>query len=64
MIIVNEEMPTSSLLDLKVGHEISDGSTNGKIAKIDIQETDNYLMFLFELNNKQKITVKKMRQVC
>ncbi|QPH40410.1 hypothetical protein [Pedobacter endophyticus] len=64
MVIVNEDTPTTSLLDLQAGHQISNGLINGTISQIDIQETDSYLMFLFLLDNEQEITVKKIRQVC
>jgi len=64
MIVVDENMPTTTLLDLQVGQIISDGLINGTIAQIHIQETDSYLMFVFLLSNKQEITVRKIRQVC
>jgi hypothetical protein len=64
MTTVNDSLPTSTLLELKVGDEISDGKNqSGTIQSIEISETDEFLMFLFQLDSKHVI-VKKLKQVC
>ncbi|ARS39641.1 hypothetical protein CA265_08255 [Sphingobacteriaceae bacterium GW460-11-11-14-LB5] len=64
MITINDNLPTSTLLELKVGDEITDGNTqSGTIKNIEISETDEFLMFIFQLE-KQHLTVKKLKQVC
>jgi hypothetical protein len=64
MITVNDSLPTSTLLELKVGDEISDGKyQSGTIKSIEISETDEFLMFLFQLESKH-IIVKKLKQIC
>jgi hypothetical protein len=64
MISVNDRLPTSTLLELKVGDEITDeNNLSGKIINIEISETDEFLMFLFQLESKH-IIIKKLKQVC
>ena len=64
MITVNDNLPTSTLLELKVGDEITDeNGQSGKIKTIEISETDEFLMFLFHLESKH-IVIKKLKQVC
>ncbi len=64
MISVNDRLPTSTLLELKVGDEITDeNNLSGKILNIEISETDEFLMFLFQLESKH-IIIKKLKQVC
>ena len=63
MTFVNDNLPTSVLLELKVGNEITDGNHSGIIKNIEISETDEYLMFLFHLESSH-IVVKKLKQVC
>jgi len=64
MIFVDNKTPTSSLLDVKQGDNIDNGQISGSVKDISIQETDEYLMFLFLLENNQEIVIKKIRQVC
>ncbi|TCD28248.1 hypothetical protein EZ456_06050 [Pedobacter psychrodurus] len=64
MTIINDNLPTSTLLELKVGDEITDGNNqSGTIKSIEISETDEFLMFLFQLEGSHNI-VKKLKQVC
>ncbi|RBQ03118.1 hypothetical protein [Pedobacter miscanthi] len=64
MITVNDQLPTSTLLELKIGEDITDGNTlSGKISAIEISETDEFLMFLFQLENSHMI-IRKLKQVC
>lgn len=64
MINVNDSLPTSTLLEIKVGEEITDGNIqSGAIKSIEISETDEFLMFLFQLEKKH-IIVKKLKQIC
>ena len=57
-------MPTSTLLELKVGDKIgNENNLSGIIQKIEITETDEFLMFLFKLEYGD-IVVKKLKQVC
>jgi hypothetical protein len=64
MITVNDSLPTSTLLEFKVGEEITNGnSQSGTIKSIEISETDEFLMFLFQLEGGH-IIVKKLKQVC
>jgi len=63
-MLLNNKLPTSTLLDLKVGDEISnDHGLNGIIEKIEISETDEFLSFRFILANGE-IEVRKLKQVC
>lgn len=64
MKIISNDLPTSTLLELKVGDEITDGNTqSGTIKNIEISETDEFLMFLFQLEGSH-IIVKKLKQIC
>jgi len=64
MITVNDSLPTSTLLEIKVGEVITDEkSQSGSVKSIEISETDEFLMFLFQLEGSQ-IIVKKLKQVC
>lgn len=64
MTIINDNLPTSTLLELKVGDEITNGNDqSGTIKNIEISETDEFLMFLFQLEGSH-IIVKKLKQIC
>jgi hypothetical protein len=63
-VIVNDDLPTSTVLELKLGQYIENANASGKIAKIEIQETDEFLQFLFGLDNQKQIVVRKLKQVC
>lgn len=64
MTIINDNLPTSALLDLKVGDKITNGNDqSGTIKNIEISETDEFLMFLFQLEDSH-IIVKKLKQIC
>lgn len=61
---VNDQLPTSTLLEIKIGDHIERNTISGKVLEIEIQETDEYLQFLFILNSAQQIVVRKLKQVC
>lgn len=64
MITVNDSLPTSTLLEIKAGEVITDGKgQSGTVKIIEISETDEFLMFLFQLEGSH-IIVKKLKQVC
>ena len=64
MTIINDNLPTSTLLEIKIGEVITDGKGQSGIVKsIEISETDEFLMFLFRLETGY-IIVKKLKQVC
>ncbi|WP_316805613.1 hypothetical protein [Pedobacter nototheniae] len=64
-MIVNSKLPTSTLLEVKVNDKINDEKgTSGTVKDILIQETDEYLLFLFTLSDGQLITVKKVKNIC
>lgn len=64
MTIINDNLPTSTLLEIKIGEVITDGKGQSGIVKsIEISETDEFLMFLFQLETSY-IIVKKLKQVC
>jgi len=47
MITVHDSLPTSTLLEVKVGEVITDGKgQSGTVISIEISETDEFLMFL------------------
>lgn len=63
-MIVNNQTPTSALLEIKKGDDIEQGSIHGIVSKIEIQETDEFLQFIFELENAKHISIRKLKQVC
>jgi hypothetical protein len=64
MTIINDHLPTSTLLEIKVGEVITDGKgQSGAVKNIEISETDEFLMFLFQLEDSY-IIIKKLKQVC
>jgi len=64
MITVNDSLPTSTLLELKVGDMISNSNDlSGPIKNIEISETDEFLLFIFQLEGRH-IIIKKLKQVC
>ncbi|MCX2574527.1 hypothetical protein [Pedobacter sandarakinus] len=65
MIILNNDVPTSTALSVKIGDKVSDGKNlTGIVSNIQIEETDASLLLIFKLNSGEEIIVKKMRQVC
>lgn len=61
----NQDTPTSTLLSLKIGDSAEfDNGISGILEDILIQETDQYLAFIFTLTTGEEIQIKKMRQVC
>ncbi|RQO68416.1 hypothetical protein DBR40_19410 [Pedobacter sp. KBW01] len=64
MITVNNQLPTSTLLELKTGDAIkNENNQSGVIELIEITETDEFLMFRFVLTEGE-ISVRKLKQVC
>ncbi|KRT13224.1 hypothetical protein ASU31_25840 [Pedobacter ginsenosidimutans] len=64
MTIINDNLPTSTLLEINVGEVITDGKDqSGTVKSIEISETDEFLMFLFQLETSY-IIVKKLKQIC
>ncbi|WP_175633363.1 hypothetical protein [Pedobacter ghigonis] len=64
MTIVNDKLPTSTLLELKTGDVIAtENNQSGTIEHIEITETDEFLMFRFQLAEGE-INVRKLKQVC
>lgn len=64
MITVNDSLPTSTLLELKVGDMISNSNDPScTIKNIEISETDEFLLFIFQLEGRH-IIIKKLKQVC
>ena len=63
-MIVNDQLPTSTLLEIKIGDHIERDTIYGKVLKIDIQETDEYLQFIFYLDSAKLIVIRKLKQVC
>ncbi|KLT63792.1 hypothetical protein [Pedobacter sp. BMA] len=63
-MLLNDNIPTSLLLDVKPGDEITSAEISGVVHKIEIQETDDFLLFIFILEDKQELAIKKLRQVC
>jgi len=65
MISINKNLPTSDLLDVKVGDEVDNGAgKEGQVSVIHVTETDEYLQFLFGLENGQEIEIRKLKQIC
>ncbi|MCZ4243570.1 hypothetical protein [Pedobacter punctiformis] len=64
-MIVSANLPTSALLEVKVKDKISDEKgTSGVVKAIQIQETDEYLLFLFALADDKIISVRKIKNIC
>lgn len=64
-MIVNQNLPTSTLLEVKINDKITDESgLTGTVADIQIQETDEYLLFLFKLTEGKLISVRKIKNIC
>jgi len=63
-MMVSDNMPTSALLEIKTGDQISKDSIHGTVTRIEIQETDEFLQFIFSLEGAQQIVVRKLKQVC
>ncbi|WP_421939891.1 hypothetical protein [Pedobacter sp.] len=63
--MINQDTPTSTLLSFKIGDAADfEKGISGIIEDILIQETDQYLAFIFTLTTGEEIQIKKMRQVC
>ncbi|MEH3112518.1 hypothetical protein [Pedobacter terrae] len=63
-MLLSDKLPTSTLLELKVGDEIINGhGLSGIIEKIEISETDEFLSFRFVLAHGE-IEVRKLKQIC
>ena len=65
MILINDNLPTSTLLEIKVGDTIvDDRGLSGIVVNIATQVTDDFLMLIFGLQEGGQIITKKLRQVC
>lgn len=65
MTLINDMVPTSTLLEIKVGDTINnDNGLSGVVVNIAIQETDDFLKLIFGLQEGGEIITKKLRQVC
>jgi len=65
MILLNNDVPTSTLLEIKKGQMIElSNNIFGKVDQIDIQETDQFLLFIFTLSSGQVAEIRKMKQIC
>lgn len=62
--MVDDQIPTSALLEIKIGDAIGQDAVHGRVAKIEIQETDEFLQFLFDIESGEQIVVRKLKQVC
>lgn len=64
-ITVNENTPTSDLLAIKTGTNLSDGHLiTGFVSKINIIDTDEFWLFVFNLSNGKYIEVRKIKNIC
>lgn len=58
-------MPTSDLLDIKIGTTITDGNEiMGCVKEIKISDTDEYWLFIFSLDNGNHIEIMKIKNIC
>ncbi|WP_443947485.1 hypothetical protein ACJVDH_10285 [Pedobacter sp. AW1-32] len=65
MILLNNDLPTSTLLEIKTGQMIElPNNIFGKVDQIEIQENDQFLLFIFTLSSGQIAEIRKMKQIC
>jgi len=65
MLKINNNTPTSDLLNIKVNDDlINENNLFGKVKAIDIIDTDEFWLFTFKLQNNQQIEIKKIKNIC
>lgn len=65
MILLNNDLPTSTLLEIEAGQMIElPNNIFGKVDQIEIQENDQFLLFIFTLSSGQIAEIRKMKQIC
>ena len=65
MITIDKNTPTSDLLEIEVGFNITDGNKlKGYVTEIKISDTDEFWLFLFSLDNGNQIEIMKIKNIC
>jgi len=60
MIRINDETPTETLQEVKVGDMITDGfSKTGRVESVEIEDDGLYKVYEFYLNTDRVITTKR-----
>ncbi|WP_316829945.1 hypothetical protein [Pedobacter aquatilis] len=65
MIKVDKNTATSTLLEVKIGSVITDGhEITGTVTEINITDTDEFWLFIFYLDEKKQIEIRKIKNIC
>ncbi|RNL53401.1 hypothetical protein [Pedobacter jejuensis] len=64
-MLIDNETPTSDLLEVKLNDFISDKFGNeGVVNKISINDSDEFWLFIFSLSNNKSIEITKIKNIC
>jgi len=64
IISIDKNIPTSNLLNVKVGSIITDNILRGTVKDIQITDTDEFWLFIFYLEEGNQIEIKKIKNIC
>jgi len=65
IVKIDRNTPTSDLLEIKVGSNVTDGNElEGFVKEIKINDTDEFWLFIFFLDNGNQIEITKIKNIC
>ncbi|MCZ4222465.1 hypothetical protein [Pedobacter rhodius] len=65
MVIINENTPTSALLEIKKGVLIgNEKGASGTVEEVEIKDNDEFWLFIFHLKNGKQIDIRKVKNIC
>lgn len=64
IISIDKNTPTSNLLNIKAGSIITSNTLHGTVKDIQINDTDEYWLFIFYLEEGNQIEIIKIKNVC
>lgn len=65
MLLIDNNTPTSTLLEIKKGHLIgNEKGIYGTVEKVEINNDDAFWLFIFHLTDGDQIEIKKIKNIC
>jgi len=65
MLLIDDNTPTSTLLEIKKGHLIGDEKgVTGSVEKVEISNDDALWLFVFHLTDGNQIEITKIKNIC
>jgi len=65
MLLIDNNTPTSTLLEIKKNDLIEDEKgVYGTVEKVEINNDDAFWLFIFRLTDGSQIEIKKIKNIC